>query len=104
MHGTAPQFCQSARYPPEANPCRIVLKKVVLTGQVFRTHKRQAIVRFMFYDEKDINWFKPVELYTKLGHSGRILPRERTVSRPFTCGPLLGRFSVKRNRSRMSLV
>lgn len=35
-----------------------------------------AVVRFMFYDEKDINWFKPVELYTKLGHAGRILARE----------------------------
>eukprot|EP00669_Euglena_mutabilis_P010158 TRINITY_DN4937_c0_g1_i1.p1 TRINITY_DN4937_c0_g1~~TRINITY_DN4937_c0_g1_i1.p1 ORF type:complete len:842 (-),score=314.04 TRINITY_DN4937_c0_g1_i1:212-2713(-) len=56
-----------------ADPCRVILKKVVLTGQVYRVHKRQAVVRFMFYDEKDINWFKPVELYTKLGHAGRIL-------------------------------
>uniref|UniRef100_A0A7S1NNU2 Ribosome biogenesis protein BMS1/TSR1 C-terminal domain-containing protein n=2 Tax=Eutreptiella gymnastica TaxID=73025 RepID=A0A7S1NNU2_9EUGL len=55
-----------------ADPNRVILKKVVLTGSPYRIHKKQTVVRFMFYNEKDVNWFKPVELFTKLGQSGRI--------------------------------
>eukprot|EP01060_Flectonema_neradi_P019655 TRINITY_DN2690_c0_g2_i1.p1 TRINITY_DN2690_c0_g2~~TRINITY_DN2690_c0_g2_i1.p1 ORF type:complete len:833 (+),score=196.55 TRINITY_DN2690_c0_g2_i1:260-2500(+) len=55
------------------NPDLLILKKIVLTGHVFKTHKRQSIVRFMFHNEDDVKWFQPVELYTKLGFRGRIL-------------------------------
>jgi len=56
----------------DLNPDRIVLKKAVLTGYPFRNKKRNAVVRFMFHDPDDIKWFKPVELWTKYGLSGRI--------------------------------
>jgi len=57
----------------DVNPNRIVLKKVVLTGVPFRIKKRWAVVRKMFYNPEDVTWFRPVELYTKYGASGRIL-------------------------------
>eukprot|EP01059_Diplonema_ambulator_P001831 TRINITY_DN11536_c2_g1_i1.p1 TRINITY_DN11536_c2_g1~~TRINITY_DN11536_c2_g1_i1.p1 ORF type:complete len:821 (+),score=306.16 TRINITY_DN11536_c2_g1_i1:142-2604(+) len=55
------------------NPDLLVLKKIVLTGHVYKTHKRQCIVRYLFHNEEDVKWFQPVEIYTKLGYRGRIL-------------------------------
>ncbi|PXF46471.1 Pre-rRNA-processing protein TSR1-like [Gracilariopsis chorda] len=52
---------------------RIILKRIVFTGYPFKTQKRRSVVRFMFFNADDIRWFKPVELWTKLGRSGHIL-------------------------------
>jgi len=55
-----------------AAPTRLVIKRALLTGYPFKTHKRKATVRFMFFDPDDIRWFKPVELVTKNGLRGHI--------------------------------
>lgn len=54
------------------DPDRLIIKKIVLTGMPYKVHKRRAVVRDMFYNAEDINWFKPVELWTKYGHIGNI--------------------------------
>lgn len=37
-----------------------------------RTHKKNAVVRYMFFNPQDIAYFKPVELFTKTGKRGKI--------------------------------
>lgn len=54
------------------DPSRLILERVVLTGIPCKIHKKTAVIRDMFYDPDDVEWFKPVELYTKLGLTGNI--------------------------------
>ena len=56
----------------KADPDRVALKRVILTGVPFKTHKSKAVVRFMFHNPDDIRWFKPLELWTKYGMRGKI--------------------------------
>jgi len=51
----------------QPDPLKVILKRIVLTGYPLRCHKKRATIRYMFFDPKDIKYFKPVELYTQAG-------------------------------------
>lgn len=51
---------------------RIVAERAVLTGHPVKIHKRVVTIRYMFFNAEDINWFKAIPLFTKLGRSGFI--------------------------------
>ena len=56
----------------EANDKKVILKKIVLTGYPVKIKKKKAIVRYMFFNPNDINYFKPIQLTTKKGLRGNI--------------------------------
>jgi pre-rRNA-processing protein TSR1 len=63
--------CFGGALPP--NPDLLILKRAVLTGRVAMINKKHSVIKYMFFNEDDVNWFKPVDLYTKLGRRGKIL-------------------------------
>lgn len=62
--------CYGGALPP--NPDTLLLKRAVLTGRVAVIHKKQIVVKYMFFNDEDIKWFQPVDLYTKFGRRGKI--------------------------------
>ncbi|KPA74341.1 hypothetical protein ABB37_09325 [Leptomonas pyrrhocoris] len=62
--------CFGGALPP--NPDTLLLKRAVLTGRVAVIHKKQIVVKYMFFNDEDIKWFQPVDLYTKFGRRGKI--------------------------------
>ncbi|ANQ09589.1 Uncharacterized protein PCOAH_00045990 [Plasmodium coatneyi] len=52
---------------------RIIMKRISLCGDIFKIHKKKAVIRNMFYRPEDINYFKPAQLHTKFGLTGKIL-------------------------------
>ena len=57
----------------EANDKKVILKKIVLTGYPVKIKKKKAIVRYMFFNPSDVNYFKPIQLTTKKGLRGNIV-------------------------------
>lgn len=51
---------------------RILAKRIVLTGEVFKIHKSMVTIRFMFFNSDDVNAYKNVPLFTRMGRSGFI--------------------------------
>lgn len=51
---------------------RIIAQRAVLTGHPVKIHKRMVTVRYMFFNTDDIEHFKSIPLFTKLGRTGFI--------------------------------
>ncbi|KAG5510910.1 hypothetical protein JKF63_06411 [Porcisia hertigi] len=62
--------CFGGGLPP--NPDTLLLKRTVLSGRVAVIHKKQIVVKYMFFNDEDVKWFQPVDLYTKFGRRGKI--------------------------------
>lgn len=56
-----------------ADPDRLLLKRVVLSGFPTRIKVRSATVKYLFFSPEDVDYWKPVELFTKHGAAGNIL-------------------------------
>jgi pre-rRNA-processing protein TSR1 len=56
--------------PPSMN--RIIAKRVILTGHPYKINKRVVTVRYMFFNDSDVRWFKSLPLWTRRGRSGFI--------------------------------
>jgi pre-rRNA-processing protein TSR1 len=54
------------------DPGRMIIKRVILTGNPYRTLGRAARVTMMFFNKDDIMWFRPVGLWTKNKRKGKI--------------------------------
>ncbi|KAM0746299.1 DUF663-domain-containing protein [Meredithblackwellia eburnea MCA 4105] len=55
-----------------SDPTRITAKRLILTGHPFKVHKKTATIRYMFFNQPDVDYFKPVALRTKRGRTGHI--------------------------------
>lgn len=51
---------------------RVIAKRVVLTGHPYKIHKRVVTIRYMFFNNEDVEWFRALELWTKRGRSGLV--------------------------------
>uniref|UniRef100_A0A0N5BX67 Pre-rRNA-processing protein TSR1 homolog n=1 Tax=Strongyloides papillosus TaxID=174720 RepID=A0A0N5BX67_STREA len=56
----------------DMNPDRIILKRTVLSGHPFKINRRSVVCRYMFFDKEDIEYFKPLELWTPSRARGHI--------------------------------
>ena len=51
----------------KCDPLHIILERIILTGYPHKINRRRATVRFMFFNPKDVKYFKPIEVRTKGG-------------------------------------
>ncbi|KAF2116563.1 hypothetical protein BDV96DRAFT_490639 [Lophiotrema nucula] len=56
--------------PPSLN--RVIAKRIILTGHPLKINKKVVTVRYMFFNDNDVRWFKSLPLWTRRGRSGFI--------------------------------
>lgn len=56
----------------DSNPNRLAIKRIRLSGHPFKIHSKTAVIRFMFFNSEDVQYFKPVELVTRYNRRGHI--------------------------------
>ncbi|KAK4547988.1 hypothetical protein LTR36_010708 [Oleoguttula mirabilis] len=56
--------------PPSTH--RIVAKRIILTGHPYKIHKKLVTVRYMFFQNEDVEFYRALQLWTKRGRSGFI--------------------------------
>ncbi|KAI6797284.1 putative pre-rRNA processing protein Tsr1 [Hortaea werneckii] len=56
--------------PPSTN--RIIAKRIILTGHPYKIHKKLVTIRYMFFNDADVEYFKALQLWTRRGRSGFI--------------------------------
>lgn len=61
---------QGTALPPST--ARVIAKRVVLTGEPYKIHRRVVNVRYMFFNAEDVAWFKALPLWTNHGRQGEI--------------------------------
>jgi pre-rRNA-processing protein TSR1 len=49
------------------NSLHVILKRIILTGYPHKASKKKAIIKLMFFNPKDVRYFMPVQIDTKLG-------------------------------------
>lgn len=54
------------------DPKRVIAKRAILTGHPYKIHKKVVTVRYMFFNQEDVAWFKALQLWTRRGRSGYI--------------------------------
>lgn len=54
-------------------PRRWCLKRVLLSGHPLKNRGRSAVVRYMFFNADDVDYYKALEVRTKNGRRGRIV-------------------------------
>nr|POE54161.1 ribosome biogenesis protein tsr1 [Quercus suber] len=56
--------------PPSTS--RVVAKRIILTGHPYKIHKKLVTVRYMFFNDADVEYFRALQLWTKRGRSGYV--------------------------------
>ncbi|ODV83872.1 hypothetical protein CANARDRAFT_29602 [[Candida] arabinofermentans NRRL YB-2248] len=51
---------------------RVLAKRIFLTGEIFKIHKSVVTIRYMFFNSDDVNEYKSIPIFTKMGRSGLI--------------------------------
>ena len=55
------------------DPCRMIIKRIILTGNMYKSIGRNCRVTLMFFNKEDILYFKSVGLWTKKKRRGNII-------------------------------
>ena len=51
----------------KCDPLHIILERIILCGYPYKINRRRCTVRYMFFNPKDVKFFKPIEVRTKMG-------------------------------------